>query len=87
MHEIASTRVRYGFWRIFVLIRREGWEVNHKRIDRLYEEEGLNLRTERPRRPKAAAHRLECPVLTAPIRAGAWTLSLTHCSMGDASGS
>ncbi len=64
MHEIASTRVRYGFWRIFVLIRREGWQVNHKRVYRLYKEEGLNLRTKRPRRRKAAAHRLERPVLT-----------------------
>lgn len=52
MHEIASTRVRYGFWRIFVLIRRDGWHVNHKRIYRLYKEEGLNLRTKRPRRRK-----------------------------------
>ncbi|AKZ28967.1 transposase [Ralstonia solanacearum] len=66
MHEIASTRVRYGFWRIYVLIRREGWLVNHKRVYRLYKEEGLNLRTKRPRRRKAAAHRLERPVLTAP---------------------
>jgi putative transposase len=45
MHEIAATRVRFGLWRIFVLIRREGWRVNHKRIYRLYKEEGLNLRS------------------------------------------
>jgi putative transposase len=66
MHEIASTRVRYGFWRIFVLIRRDGWVVNHKRVYRLYKEEGLNLRAKRPRRRKAAAHRLDRPLLTAP---------------------
>ncbi len=62
MHEIASSRVRYGFWRIFVLLRREGWRVNHKRVYRLYKEEGLNLRSKRPRRRKALAHRLERPV-------------------------
>jgi putative transposase len=66
MHEIASTRVRYGFWRIFVLISRDGWVVNYKRIYRLYKEEGLNLRTKRPRRRKAAAHRLDRPLLTGP---------------------
>lgn len=66
MHEIASTRVRYGFWRIFVLLRRDGWRVNHKRVYRLYKEEGLNLRSKRPRRHKAAAHRLDRPLLTAP---------------------
>ncbi len=59
MHEIAATRVRFGFWRIFVLIRREGWRVNHKRIYRLYKEEGLNLRSKRPRRRRCAANRLE----------------------------
>lgn len=32
MHEIASTRVRYGFWRIYVLIPCDCWHVNHKRI-------------------------------------------------------
>lgn len=41
---IASARVRYGFWRIFVLIRRDGWHVNQKRIYRLNKGEGSNLR-------------------------------------------
>ena len=66
MHEIASTRIRFGFWRIFVLLRREGWKVNHKRIYRLYKEEGLNLRTKRPRRHRSAATRLDRPSLTGP---------------------
>ncbi len=66
MHEIASTRVRFGFWRIYVLIRREGWRVNHKRIYRLYKEEGLNLRSKRPRRRRCAANRLDRLQLTGP---------------------
>ncbi len=36
--EIAETRVRYGYRRVHVLLRREGWEVNAKRIYRLYKE-------------------------------------------------
>ncbi|SER39188.1 putative transposase [Neolewinella agarilytica] len=55
--EIAASRVRYGIWRIVTLLRREGWRDNHKRIYRIYCEEGLNLRTKRPRRRKASAHR------------------------------
>lgn len=66
IEEIAATRVRYGFRRIFVLLRREGWKANHKRVYRLYCQAGLNLRRKRPRRRKAAAHRLERTVLTAP---------------------
>lgn len=59
INEIASAKVRYGMWRIYTLLRREGWSDNHKRIHRIYKEEGLNLRSKRPRRSKAAAHRLE----------------------------
>ena len=44
-----------------VLLHREGWKDNHKRIYRIYCEEGLNLRSKRPRRNKAAAHRAEHP--------------------------
>ena len=57
MNEIAAVRVRYGFWRIHVLLRREGFMDNHKRMYRVYCEEGLNLRSKRPKRNRSAAHR------------------------------
>jgi len=59
MKEIAMTKVRYGFWRIYILMRREGFTDNHKRLYRLYRNEGLNLRSKRPRRSRSGAHRLE----------------------------
>lgn len=62
--EIAQTRVRYGMWRVYTLLRREGWKDNHKRVYRIYKEEGLNLRNKRPRRSKSAAHRLDRPQLS-----------------------
>jgi len=58
MRQIAATRVRYGFWRIYILFRREGFTENHKRAYRLYKAEQLNLRSKRPRRNRSAAHRL-----------------------------
>jgi putative transposase len=61
IREIAEARVRYGMWRVYTLLRREGWEDNHKRVHRVYKEEGLNLRSKRPRRSKSAAHRLDRP--------------------------
>ena len=64
INEIAQTRVRYGMWRVFTLLRREGWPDNHKRVRRVYREEGLNLRSKRPRRNNSAAHRLERPQLS-----------------------
>lgn len=54
IREIAETRVRYGYRRIHVLLRREGWAVNAKRVYRLYKEEGLALRNKRPKRKVAA---------------------------------
>lgn len=48
--EIAETRMRYGYRRIHVLLKREGWNVNLKRIYRLYKELGLQLRNKTPKR-------------------------------------
>ena len=62
--EMAAARVRYGLWRIFMLLRREGWKDSRNRVYRIYKEEGLNLRSKRPRRNKAAAHRLQRPELS-----------------------
>jgi len=64
INEIAKTRVRYGYKRIHVLLRREGWIVNHKRVYRIYCEEGLNLRARKPKRRKSAAQRVQRPPAT-----------------------
>jgi transposase InsO family protein len=39
--ELASQYGRYGYRRITVLLQREGWRVNHKRVERLRQREGL----------------------------------------------
>ena len=45
MRELAASRVRFGYRRLTVMLRREGWVVNAKRIYRLYTEDGLAVRT------------------------------------------
>jgi len=50
--------------RIQVLLRREGWRINHKKTYRIYCEEGLNLRRQRPRRRVAAMHREMRPAVS-----------------------
>ena len=42
--ELAGERRRFGYRRLHILIEREGVEVNHKRIHRLYREAGLAVR-------------------------------------------
>jgi putative transposase len=51
---LAEARTRYGYRRLTVLLRREGWKVNAKRIYRLYGEEQLQLRT--AKRKKRTPH-------------------------------
>jgi putative transposase len=81
MREIAETRVRYGFARIQVLLRREGWRDNHKRTYRIYKEEGLNLRSKRPRRSKTAAHRQQRPEVTGPHQC--WSMDFVSDQLFD----
>jgi putative transposase len=81
LKEIAETRVRYGFPRIQILLRREGWRDNHKRTYRIYKEEGLNLRSKRPRRNKTAAHRQQRPLLTGPHQC--WSMDFVSDQLFD----
>ena len=57
LRELAGSRVRYGYRRLTVMLRREGWEVNAKRIYRIYTEEGLIVRTQK-RRQRAQRQRV-----------------------------
>ncbi|EDZ98310.1 integrase catalytic region [Burkholderia sp. H160] len=57
MREIAQTRVRYGYRRVHVLFKREGWRVSRDRLYRLYAEEQLQLRSKLPRRRKMVVSR------------------------------
>ena len=65
IRDLAARRTRYGYFRIFILLRREGWLVNHKRVYRLYRDDGLSLRLRRPRRNVSAANRERQPAATA----------------------
>ena len=48
--DLAYARVNYGYRRLHILLQREGWQVNHKRVYRLYTEEGLTMCRKRPKR-------------------------------------
>jgi putative transposase len=60
LRELTASRVRYGYRRLHILLRREGWRVNAKRVYRLYREEGLSLRLKRPKK------RVSVPRVTPP---------------------
>ena len=65
--------MRYGYRRLTVLLGREGWHVNAKRIYRLYREEGLIVRTKQ-RRKMARRRPVPSGVACDRTNAGAWIL-------------
>ena len=65
LRDLAQARVSYGYRRLHVLLQREGWKVNHKRVYRLYRMEGLVMRPKKPRRHVTACRRMERPMATA----------------------
>ena len=44
LREIAAVRRRFGYRRLHILLRRDGWQLNHKKLRRLYAEERLQVR-------------------------------------------
>ena len=76
IREIAETRARYGYRRIHVLLRREGWLVNPKRVYRLYRESGLQLRNKTPKRRVKAKLREGRQVATRSNET--WAMDFVH---------
>lgn len=81
MNEITQTRVHYGYRRVHVLLRREGFKDNHKRIYRLYKDQGLSLRYKRPKRNKAA--RLRQPKTLASRINQMWSMDFVADNLFD----
>ena len=81
IRDLARTRTRYGYFRLYILLRREGWRVNHKRVHRLYREDGLGLRLRRPRRHVTAARRERQPGPGAPNQL--WSMDFVSDALFD----
>jgi putative transposase len=79
--EIAQTRVHYGYRRIHVMLRREGYKDNVKRVHRLYRELGLSLRHKRPKRSKAA--QLRQPKAVAEYANQMWSMDFVADNLFD----
>src|SRR4029077_16273762 len=79
---VAAERPRFGYRRLYIFLRREKsedgtlrWRVNHKRVYRLYREEGLAMQRRRRQRFRAEAR----VPLALPTRANeVWTMDYTH---------
>src|ERR1022692_262861 len=81
IREIALSRPRFGYQRIHILLRREGWKVNHKRVHRLYRLEGLQVRMRMRRRKRLSLHRGPAP---RPTSLGErWSMDFVHDQLAN----
>jgi putative transposase len=80
LRELAAVRVRFGYRRLTVLLKREGWRVNAKRIYRLYGLEGLEVRT-KPRKKLASRARVALPRPSRPNER--WSMDFVSARLAD----
>ena len=81
IRDLAHARPRFGYLRIWVLLRREGWLINRKRVRRLYRLDGLQLRMRVRRRKHIALHRGPAPVPVGPTER--WSMDFVHDTLAD----
>jgi putative transposase len=81
IRELAMARPRFGYLRIHILLRREGWKVNRKRVRRLYRLEGLQVRSRTRRRKHMALHRGPAPAPTGLNQR--WSADFVHDQLID----
>jgi putative transposase len=73
-------RRRFGSPRLTVMLRREGFKINHKRVERIYAEEGLQVKKRKKRR-QTAALRVVIPAPTRPNKR--WSIDFVSDSLSD----
>ena len=80
LKELASQRRRFGSPRLIMMLKREGHKVNHKRVERIYKVEGLQLKKRKKRR-QTAPLRVAIPTPTKPNER--WSMDFVSDSTYD----
>jgi putative transposase len=81
IREIAQSRHRFGYERIHIMLKREGWKINIKRVHRLYCLEGLQLRMKVRRAKRLSLHRGPAPKPT--LKNERWSMDFVHDQLFD----
>lgn len=78
--EIAASRPRFGCPRIYIILRREGWIVNRKKVHRIYKEEALAVRIKKRRR---ITTQLRVPPPTPTQLNEVWAMDFVHDQLAN----
>lgn len=81
--ELATQYGRYGYRRITALLHREGWRVNHKRVERLWRQEGLKVPKRQPKRRRLWLNDGSCVRLRPTHRNHVWSYDFVHARTHD----
>ena len=73
MVELATQYGRYGYRLITGLLRNEGWEVNHKRVERIWRKEGLKVPKKQPKRKRLWLNDGSCVRLRPEYKDHVWS--------------
>lgn len=80
LKDLAASRVRYGYRRLHLLLMREGWAINHKRVYRLYKQEGLSLRL-KTKKKRTSEPRVPMSPPCAPMQC--WSMDFVADRLAD----
>lgn len=80
LRDLANERRRFGYRRLFILLRREGEPSGVNRIHRLYREEGLSVRKRRARRKAVGAR---APILVEARPNARWSIDFVHDQLAN----
>lgn len=80
LRELSGERRRFGYRRLHILLRREGWALNWKKLYRIYREEGLTVR-KRGGRKRALGTRAPMAIPQVPNQR--WSLDFVSDSLSD----
>lgn len=83
MIELARQYGRYGYRRIAALLRDAGWQVNDKRVERLWRREGLKVPIKQPKKGRLWLNDGSCVRLRPEYRDHVWSYDFVHCRTDD----
>ncbi len=75
--KLASRYGRYGYRRVTALLQAEGWAVNHKRVERIWRQEGLRVPKRQPKRGRLWLNDGSCIRLRPTHRGSVWSYDFT----------
>jgi transposase InsO family protein len=83
MVELATKYGRYGYRRIMAMLGDEGWKVNHKRIERLWKQEGLKVPKKQPKRKRLWLNDGSCIRLRPEYKNHVWSYDIVIARTWD----